>query len=260
MRPTIFCCILIIVTALGAMAQADRDRKAKLQFRFEPSSIIVSGWVPDDDAKKDVSLVVNEIFPERLVETNIEVERFIEPFHLGWREDLKEKLTNTKDWKTGLMIFRRDAALGRKRFYDSLKTALVEQVGVKGQVRLIDQKRATLVLLTTYWCAPCFIYYPELEQLTTKYPDDLDIVLLNTESGDDFGLDGRTTSKASHFRLVRLNEKIVQDLDGFIGNQGIPKVILIDRDGYLRVFLGSGSDEINDMKNAVQDLLEKIEK
>ena len=167
---------------------------------------------------------------------------------------------------------------------DQVRAKLVGQKGapleveawVNGSAVTDDDLKGKVVLLDFWavWCGPCIATFPHLREWNEKYADK-GLVMIGLTDYYNFDWDGQAGRAsrsqdtvapekeramlekfaAQHKLTHRLGVQKERALSKYYGVTGIPQVVVIDREGIVRL-IRVGSGEAN--AKAIGDLLEKL--
>jgi len=152
---------------------------------------------------------------------------------------------------------------------------------VNGEPTSLEQLKGKVVLLDFWavWCGPCISTFPHLRELHEKYGSQgLAIVGLTDYSGYGFNTETGTIEQkpdlsqadeqtavaqfAQHHQLPHPLGILAADssVNQEYGVTGIPQMVLIDRQGKIRlVLVGAGEETANALDTAIQKLLAEPE-
>ncbi|CAN5455186.1 hypothetical protein BH18ACI1_BH18ACI1_04840 [soil metagenome] len=135
---------------------------------------------------------------------------------------------------------------------------------VDGNAFKLEDKKGKVVLVNLWaiWCGPCIAEMPHLVEMQEKYKDQgFEIVGLNI--GDNEGQHEPEENVKAFAEKMKLNyqlgyadDKLTGEFNKITRMGGIPQSFLVNREGKLiNVFQGGGSRVVNQMKEAVEKVM-----
>jgi len=145
--------------------------------------------------------------------------------------------------------------------------APLTETDLKGKVVLLD--------FWAVWCGPCIATFPHLREWNEKYADKGLVMIgltqyYNYDWNEDMQRATRAEAKVSPEQEQKMLERFAEhhelkhrfgiqedrSLSAFYGVEGIPQVVVIDRDGKVRLIrVGSGPDNARDIEKMLEQLI-----
>ena len=124
-----------------------------------------------------------------------------------------------------------------------------------GDFQLAAQKgKITVLDFFATWCGPCVKAMPQVEQAVHSFPaDKVQLVAVNLQE--------QPRQIEALLNRHQLDVTVVLDVDGVVAEKyqasAIPQTVIVDADGKIvRLYVGGGPDLGNQIKQAVQELLD----
>ena len=127
---------------------------------------------------------------------------------------------------------------------------------LEGGSFVLSQSKGKIVVLDFWatWCGPCMQTMPLVEEAMEDFdPDEVQLVSINLQEPAD---QVRATMERRDLHVA-----VALDIDGVAAQRyqarAIPQMVIVDRDGKIaRLYVGGGSKTVEEMKAAIQELLD----